>query len=92
MAYIHALKHILDQSTYPTVCLLLYTSLRTYYCITFCGKWIFDSDFEVALPLTQDCLNYICRGNDTDEIRFVGFFHATRSVPLKTFERILNMK
>ena len=26
-------------------------------------------------------LNYICSGNDTDEIIFVGVLHAIRSVP-----------
>ena len=40
-----------DQSTYSTMCLLLDTCHRTDHCITVCGKWIFDSNFEVALPL-----------------------------------------
>ena len=61
-----------NQYTYPTVCLLLDTWHRTDYFITFCGKWIFDSNFEVAFPLTQDWLNYTCRSNYTDEIKFVG--------------------
>ena len=43
-----------NQSTYPTVCLLLDTWHRIDNCITVCGKWIFDSNFEVAFPLTQD--------------------------------------
>ena len=37
---------------YPTVCLLLETAHRTDNCITVCGKWIFDSNLEFALPLT----------------------------------------
>ena len=41
------------QSTYPTVCLLLDTWQRTDHCITVCGKWIFDSNLKVELPLTQ---------------------------------------
>ena len=36
----------------PTVFLLLDTSHRTDHCITVCGKWIFDSNLEFALPLT----------------------------------------
>ena len=45
-----------NQSTYPTVSLLLYTWNQNDHCITVCGKWIFDSNLEVALPLTQGCL------------------------------------
>ena len=71
---------------------LLDTPHQTNRCITVCGKWIFDSTFEVAFPLKQDCLNYICRGNDTDEIRFFGVLHPIISVPPKVFQRRLNMK
>ena len=46
-----------NQSNYPTVCLLLYMWHRTNNCIIVCGKWIFDSNFEVPFTLTQDCLN-----------------------------------
>ena len=81
-----------NQSTYPTVCLLLDTWHRTNNCIKDCGKWIFDSNFEVAFPLTQDFLNYICRGNDTNKIRSVGVFHTIREVPPKVVIRILNTK
>ena len=81
-----------NKSTYPNVCLLLDTWHRTDHCITVCGKWIFDSNLKVALPLTQDCLNYTCRGNDTDEIIFVGALHAIRSVPTEVVQRRLNMK
>ena len=34
-----------------------------------------------ALPLTKASLNYICSGNDTDEITFAGVLHAIRAVP-----------
>ena len=67
--------------SYPTVCLLLDTAHRTDHCITVCGKWIFDSNLEFALPLTKASLNYICSGNDTDEITFVGVLHAIRAFP-----------
>ena len=66
---------------YPTVCLLLDTSHRTDNCITVCGKYIFYSNLEFALPLTSAWLNYICSGNDTDEITFVGVLHAIIAVP-----------
>ena len=66
---------------YPTVCLLLDTAHRTNHCITVCGKWIFDSDLEFLLSLTKASLNYICSGNETDEITFVGVLHAIRAVP-----------
>ena len=48
--------------------------------------------FEVAFPLTQDCLNYTCCGNDNDENKFVGVLHAIRAVPSEVFQRRLNMK
>ena len=35
---------------------------------------------ESKLPLTKASLNYICAGNDTDEITFVGVLHAIRAV------------
>ena len=70
-----------NHSNYPIVCLLLDTAHRTDHFITVCGKWIFDSNLEFALPLTKASLNYICYGNDTDEITFVGVLHAIRAVP-----------
>ena len=63
------------------MCLLLDTAHRTDYCINVCGKWIFDSNLESELPLTKALLNYICAGNDTDKITFVGVLHAIRAVP-----------
>ena len=54
---------------------------RTDNFIAVCGKWIFDSNFEVAFPLTQYCLNFTCRVNDTDENKFVDVLHVIRSVP-----------
>ena len=80
------------QYTYPAVCLLPEICHQIYHCIKVCGKWIFDSNFEVAFPLTQDCLNYTCRGNNTDEIKFVGVLHVIRAVLPEVFQRILNMK
>ena len=70
-----------NHSNYPTVCLLLDTAHRKDHCITVCGKWIFDSNLKFTLPLTKAWLNYICSGNDTDEITFVGVLHAIRAAP-----------
>ena len=69
------------------MCLLLDTAHRTEYCITVFGKWIFDSNLELTLPLTSYRLNYICSGNDTDEITFVGVLHAIRAVPLEGVQK-----
>ena len=66
-----------NHCNYPTVCLLLDTAHRTNNCINVCGKWIFDYNLESALPLTEASLNYICSGNDPDEIIFVGVLHAS---------------
>ena len=81
-----------NQSTYRTVCFLLDTWHRTDPFISVRGKWIFDSNLKLGLPLTQDFLNYTCRGNDTNENKFVGVFHAIRSVPPEVFQRMLNVK
>ena len=81
-----------NQSTYKTVCLLLDIWNRTDNCIAFFGKWIFDSNLKVVLPLTQDSLNYTCCGNETDENKFVGVFHKIIAVSTKFVQRRLNMK
>ena len=81
-----------NQSNYPTIFLLLDTWHRTNHCIAVWGKCIFDSNLEVAFPLTQDCLNYTCHSNYTDEIKLVGVLHAIISVPPEVFQIILNMK
>ena len=81
-----------NQSTYPTVCLLLDTWHRTDNCISVCGRYIFDSNLKVALPLTQVCLNDICCGNDTEENKFTGVLHDIRAVPPEVVQRRLNTK
>ena len=80
-----------NHSNYPTVCLLLDTAHRTDHCITVCGKWTFDSNLKSALPLTKDSLNYICSGNDTDEITFVGVLNEIRAVPPVVVQKILKI-
>ena len=81
-----------NQSTYPTMSLLIDMWHRNDHYITVCGKCIFDYNFEVAFPLTQDCLNDTCRGNDTDENKFVGVLLTIRAVLPEVFQMILNMK
>ena len=81
-----------NQSNYPTVCLSLDTEHRDDHCITVCGKWIFDSNLELALTLTRAWLNYICSSNDTDEIPFVGNLHEIRPVPPEGVQKRLNIK
>ena len=74
------------------MCLLVDMWHRNNHCITVCGKLIFDSNFEVAFSLTQDCLNYTCCGNDTDEIKFVGVLYTIRAAPPEVFQIILKIK
>ena len=73
------------------MCLLLDTAHRTDHCITICGKWIFNSNLELALPLTKASLNYIASGNDTDDITFVGVLHAIGAVPPIVVQKKLNI-
>ena len=40
----------------------------------------------MVLPITQDSLNYMCRGNDTDVRKFIGVLHAIRAVPPKAVQ------
>ena len=70
-----------NQTTYPTVCLLLDTWNHNDHCLKVFGKWIFNSNLKVALPLTQDPLNYKCRGNETDENKFIGILYTIIVVP-----------
>ena len=78
---------ILQKHTnYTNVCLVLDMEHRANHCITVCGKLIFDSNLESALPLTKASLNYIFSGNDTDEITFVGVLHEIRAVPPIIFQ------
>ena len=74
------------------MCLLPDTWNLTNHCITVFDKWIFDSNFEVAFPLTQDFLNYTCRGNEKYEIKFVGVLNTIREVPPEVIQRRLNIK
>ena len=60
--------------------------------ITVCGKWIYDYNLKVELPLTQVFLNYICCGNDTDENKFIGVLHAIIAVPHEVVQIRLNTK
>ena len=80
-----------NRSKYPTVCLLLDTAHRTDHCITVCGKRISDSNLEFALPLTKASLYYICSGNATYDITFVGILHAIRAVPPIVVQGKLNI-
>ena len=80
------------QYNYLTICLLLDMYHHTDHCITVCSKWIFDSNIEVTFPLTQDFLNYICRGKETGDIKFVGVLHAIRAFIPEVVQIRLNMK
>ena len=81
-----------NQSNYLTMWLLLDTEHWADHCITVSGKWIFDSNLELALPLTHAWLNYICSGDDTDVITFVGVLLAIGAVPPEGVQKRLNMK
>ena len=69
------------------MCLLLDTAHKTDNVSTICGKWIFDYNLEFAFPLTKASLNFICSGNDTDDIIFVGVLHAIVAVPSVVVQR-----
>ena len=64
---------------------------RNDHCIKICGKCIFDSNLEFALPLTKASLNYICSGNDTEDITFGGVLHAIIAVPPVVVQKRLNI-
>ena len=76
-----------NQSSYPTLCLLLEISRWNNHCITVFGICIFDYNFEVMFPLAQDCLNYTCRVNDTDVIIFIGVVYVIIAVTPKVVQK-----
>ena len=63
------------------MCWLLDTQHWIDRYITVCGKLVFDYNLKVALPLKHDSLNDLCRGNDTDEIIFVGVVRLGVRIP-----------
>jgi hypothetical protein len=56
---------------------------KTDHAISIAGNWIFDSNFEYALPLTQDSLDMCC-SSDSRKSKFVG---VTRVCMLKPMEK-----
>ena len=70
------------------MCLLLDTAQQADHCITVCGKWIFDFNFKLALPLTRAWLYYIGSGNEPDKIEFIAVLHAIRAVPTEGVQKI----
>ena len=57
------------------------------HCITVCERWLFDSNFEFALPLCQDSLDLCCSTDETQEkfeavadARVCAFVDATKSI------------
>jgi hypothetical protein len=65
---------------------LIDTSYGICHCITVCNKWIFDSNFECAFPLTQEALDFICKSEDHPDIKFLGVSHAIRTIPPKVVQ------
>jgi hypothetical protein len=37
------------------------------HCVTVYGSWLFDSNFDYALPLTKEALDLCCLGEDTQD-------------------------
>ena len=70
------------------MCLVLDTAHRDDHCITVCGKWNFDPNLKLALPLTRAWLKYICSINDTYKIEFIAVLHAIRAVPPEGLKNI----
>ena len=38
------------------------------HCVTIYDKWVFDSNFEFALPLTREALDLCCSSDETHEL------------------------
>ena len=51
---------LIDIYPYPTLIQLKYFLVGIHHCVTVFGKWVFDSDFPFAIPLTKDYLYYCC--------------------------------
>ena len=61
---------LLDIYSYITFIQFKDFLVRIYHCVTVFGKWVFDSNFPFALPLTKDNFDYCCNnGNNTKLIK-----------------------
>ena len=45
------------------------------HCVTIFDKWVFDSNFEYALPLSRESLDICCSSEDTND-KFVSVAEA----------------
>jgi hypothetical protein len=69
--------NIIDDSKQYVMCLVgLYScDSKTDHAVLIAGDWIFDSNFEYALPLCKDSLD-LCCSSDQKKTTYVGVTHV----------------
>jgi hypothetical protein len=77
-------------SEYPTVCRLIDKKGGTNHCVTVCGDWVFDSNFEKCFPLSTKWMHFICNPEANDEDGFSGVMDAIRAIPPKIIQLKMN--
>ena len=59
---------MLDISPFPALIQLKDFLGGIHHCVAVVGKWIFDSNFTFALPLTKENLEYCCINDNETEV------------------------
>ena len=67
-----------DWSPHPTVCKLKDSQGGVSHCITVWNSWIFDSNYQQALPICKEALDWCC--GEKKEITFVRVLDAIRCI------------
>lgn len=77
--------NILTESQNYLMCVMGLQSYdhKTDHAISIAGKWIFDSNFEYALPLTQHSLDMCC-SSDSRSSTYVGVTRVCMLKPMLT--------
>ena len=82
-----------ELSRFPTMLHLVDSAGNEDHCVTVCGKWIFDSNYSHAWPLSNDSLDAICDNVATDHLKKITFEKvkaATRFIPPKVMQQKMN--
>jgi hypothetical protein len=70
----------LDKSLYPTVVQLMAKDGGVEHAVTIVGEWIFDSNFQEALPLSTHALDFLCAPDGEENVQgwFQEVYHGFR--------------
>ena len=70
------------------IALLRGSNTKEDHCVTLYGKWIFDSNFSNALPLTKESLDLCCSSDDSKEF----FVKVVQALLCTNYTKYMNLK